>query len=64
MAKGWEEASRIKNGLAENGLLVVLRKSAATRGNATDLVELMAPEIEAKEAHMIITDLLNSARAF
>jgi len=53
----------MKNRLASEGLLVMLRKCGSGNGKTSKYIELLVPEIEAREAHSIIVQLLGTIRA-
>ncbi|HHW18530.1 MAG TPA: glutamate decarboxylase [Firmicutes bacterium] len=63
VASGWKEAEYMKNRLAREGLLVMLRNCNSGDGKFARHVELLVPEIEAREAHSIIMQLVGTARA-
>jgi len=63
VASGLKEAEFMKNRLASEGLLVMLRKCGSGNGKTSKYIELLVPEIEAREAHSIIVQLLGTIRA-
>lgn len=63
VASGWKEAEYIKNRLAREGLLIMLRSCDGSGQKFMKQVELLVPEIEADEAHSIIMQLLGTVRA-
>lgn len=54
VASDWEDAERIKDKLAEEGLLVMLRASCPQGRGTPREVELLVPEVEVNEAQIII----------
>lgn len=62
VASGWMEAERIKNMLTREGLLVMLRTTCAGRDGRGREVELLVPEIEARDAHTLIMQIKGAAR--
>ncbi|HHW26623.1 MAG TPA: glutamate decarboxylase [Firmicutes bacterium] len=63
VASGWKEAEDIRNRLAKDGLLVMLRGCGSDSGRVSRQVELLVPEIEINEAHSILMQLVGTARA-
>jgi len=63
VASGWKEAEYIRSRLAREGLLVMLRKCASADQKFSRQVELLVPEIEAREAHSIVMQLMGTVRA-
>ncbi len=64
VASGWNEAEVIKNRLAQDGLLVMLRACGSYGVRVSREVELLVPEIEAREAHAIIMQMVGTVRAW
>ncbi|MBE3519540.1 MAG: glutamate decarboxylase [Firmicutes bacterium] len=62
VASGWTEAERIKDILTREGLLVMLRTTCTGRDGRGREVELLVPEIEAREAHCLIMQIKGAAR--
>lgn len=63
VASGWKEAEDMKNRLAREGLLVMLRTYGSGDRQSARYVELLVPRLEASEAHSIIMQLVGTARA-
>jgi len=63
VASGWNEAERLKNRLAKDGLLVMLRACGSTDDRLSKHVELLVPEIEVSEAQSVIMKLMGTVRA-
>ncbi|HHY76846.1 MAG TPA: glutamate decarboxylase [Firmicutes bacterium] len=63
VASGWNEAERLKEHLAANGLLVMLRACGCDGDKLAKNVELMVPESEVTEAHSILMQLMGTVRA-
>lgn len=62
VAAGWGEAERLKDRLAKDGLLVMLRACGSDDERLSRHVELLVPEIEVSEAHSILMQLVGTAR--
>jgi hypothetical protein len=62
VAAGWGEAERLKDHLAKEGLLVMLRACGSDDDKLAKQVELLVPEIEVAEAHSILMQLVGTAR--
>lgn len=62
VASGWNEAESLKNRLADNGLLVMLRACGSDDDRLSRHIELLVPEIEVAEAHAIIMQLMGTVR--
>ena len=63
VAAGWGEAERLKDHLANDGLLVLLRACGSDDDRLAKHVELLVPEIEVPEAHTILMQLVGTVRA-
>lgn len=63
VAVGWGEAERLKDKLAGDGLLVLLRACGCDHERTAKHVELLVPEIEVPEAHSILMQLVGTVRA-
>jgi len=63
VAGGWLEAERLKDRLAKDGLLVMLRACGSDDEKLAKHVELLVPEIEVPEAHSILMELVGTVRA-
>ncbi len=61
VASSWEEAEGMKDRLAKEGLLVMLRTGSRDKRSAR-YVELLVPRLEAREAHSIIMQYIGTAR--
>lgn len=61
VASSWKEAECIKNRLAEEGLLVMLKTGSRDKQSAR-YVELLVPRLEAREAHSVIMQFIGTAR--
>ncbi|MGI6643196.1 MAG: glutamate decarboxylase [Bacillota bacterium] len=64
VASSWEEAEAIKDRLAQDGLLVMLRACGSYGERVSKEVELLVPEIEVGEAQAIIMQMVGTARAW
>ncbi|MGI6628130.1 MAG: glutamate decarboxylase [Bacillota bacterium] len=53
----------MKNRLAREGLLVMLKTYGSEDRQSARYVELLVPRLEAREAHSIIMQLVGTARA-
>lgn len=62
VATGWSEAERLKNKLAKDGLLVMLRVCGSYDDKLSRHVELLVPEIEVTEAHSVLMRLMGAVR--
>lgn len=62
VAAGWSEAERLKDCLAKDGLLVMLRACGSDEDKLAKHVELLVPEIEVSEAHSLLMRLVGSVR--
>ena len=62
VASGWNEAERLKNRLAKDGLLVMLRACGSDDDKLAKHVELLVPEIEVSEAHSTIMRFVGTVR--
>ncbi len=63
VASGWKEAESIKDRLAKDGVLVMLRGCGSECDRISRQVELLVPEIEIDEAHSILMQLMGTVRA-
>jgi hypothetical protein len=63
VASGWKEAEHIRNRLAKDGLLVMLRGCGSDSDRICRQVELLVPEIEINEAHSILMQMVGTVRA-
>ncbi len=61
VASSWEEAEGMKDRLAKEGLLVMLRTGSRDKRSARS-VELLVPRLEVREAHTIIMHYIGTAR--
>ncbi len=62
IASDWEEAEYMKSRLAKEGLLVRLRTCSPEDRKSTRYVEILVPRLEAREAHSIIMQSVDTAR--
>lgn len=63
MASSWDDAEKIKDRLAQDGLLVMLRACGSCGGRISKNVELLVPEIEVREAQDIIMEFVGVVKA-
>lgn len=61
VASNWKEAEEMKDRLAKEGLMVMLRTGSRDKQTARN-VELLVPRLEAREAHSIIMQYIGTAR--
>jgi adenine deaminase len=61
VASNWKEADEMKDRLAREGLMVMLRSGSRDKHTSRH-VELLVPRLEAREAHSIIMQYIGTAR--
>lgn len=63
VAAGWKEAEGLKDRLAMEGLLVMLRAYGSGDKKSARCVEVLVPRLEVSEAQSIIMQITGTVRA-